>query len=58
MIKKDMTPAEYAKLAGCSLQNITKHLRKKKPKLPGVISIKKYSRFYLLEVNTKEISEK
>lgn len=46
---KQITPNQYAKWYGCTLQNITKHLRKENP-LPHVIRVIKYSRFYLLEV--------
>lgn len=46
---KDVTPKQYAKWYGCTLQNITKQIRKNK-ELPYVITIKKFSRFYLLEV--------
>lgn len=49
MKTKDITPLQYAKWKGCTLQNITKLIRNNK-ELPGVITIKKYSRFYLLEV--------
>lgn len=46
---KEITPSEYAAYRGCTLQNITLHLRKGN-KLPDVIKIKKYSRFYVLVV--------
>lgn len=46
---KDITPKQYANWYGCSLNNITKHLRKGNS-LPHVITIKRWSRFYLLEV--------
>lgn len=46
-----MTPAEYAKMIGCSPQYIHKVLKDgKKEKLPGVKGVKKYSRFYVLIV--------
>ncbi len=51
MRTKEITPIDYARLMGCSLQNITKHIRKQNFKrLPNVIRIKRYSRFYVLEV--------
>jgi hypothetical protein len=60
METKDITPIQYAKWYGCSLANITKHLRKGNS-LPYVITIKRWSRFYLLEVpkslNAKSFSE-
>lgn len=47
----DITPEKYAELAGCSIANVTKHLRKENFKyLPHIIRVKKYSRFYVLEV--------
>jgi hypothetical protein len=49
MQTKDITPKEYANFRGCSLQNITKHIRNNKS-LPHVITIKQWSRFYTLEV--------
>lgn len=45
----DITPKDYAKWRGCTLQNVTKHLRAGN-ELPHVIDIKRYSRFYLLVV--------
>jgi hypothetical protein len=51
---KEITPIQYADYKGWTLQNVTKHLRKKKDPLsglPDVIEVKKYSRFYLLEVD-------
>jgi hypothetical protein len=49
MKTKDIEPSQYAAWYGCSLQNVTKRLRQKK-KLEGVIRVKRFSRFYLLEV--------
>lgn len=46
---KDITTAEYAKLKGCTEQNISKHIRKGN-NLEHVIRIKHFNRFYLLEV--------
>ena len=46
---KRITPKQYADWKGCTLQNITKHLRNNKD-LEYVITVIKYSRFYLLEV--------
>lgn len=48
----DITPLQYAKLGilkGKTLQNVTKHLRAGNA-LPGVMKVKRFSRFYLLEV--------
>lgn len=47
---KEITPIQYADATDQTLQNVTKHLRHGK-ELPGVIEIKKYSRFYLLVVD-------
>lgn len=48
---KEITPARYAKWYGCSTQYIQKLLKDKKiALLPNVIRVKKYSRFYVLEV--------
>jgi Fic family protein len=49
MKTKDITPTEYAKMRGCTLQNVTKQIRKGKS-LPYVIRVKKFGRFYLLEI--------
>lgn len=49
MKTKDIEPSKYAIWYGCSLQYVTKQLRAGK-KLPHVIRVKKFSRFYLLEV--------
>lgn len=52
MKTKDITPSEYAKLGilrGNTAQNISKHLRAGNM-LPGVLKVKKFSRFYVLEV--------
>lgn len=49
MITKDIQPKEYAKWYGCSLQYIGKCIRNG-VELPYVLSIKKWSRFYLLVV--------
>lgn len=46
---KFISPIEYSKVVKKSIQNTTKHLRKGNL-LEGVISVKKYSRFYTLEV--------
>ena len=48
---KEITAKEYAKLRGCSEQNITKHIRNNNLEfLPYVIRIKRFSRFVVLEV--------
>ena len=52
---KDITPLQYAEWAGCTLQNVTKKIRNNGC-LDGVITIKKFSRFYLLEVPTSMTS--
>jgi len=46
---KRINAAQYAEWAGCTRQNITKHIANGTP-LQHVIKITKYSRFYLLEV--------
>lgn len=50
MNTKYVTPSQYAKWKGCTIQNITKHIRAGNG-LPHVLSIKNFSRFYLLEVS-------
>lgn len=51
---KYVTPTQYAKYYGCSLQNIGKHIRNETLfKLPNVISLKNAGRFYLIEVPEK-----
>jgi len=48
---KEITPSEYAEYLGCTLNNVTKHLRNGKYQyLPDVVKVKKYSRFYILIV--------
>lgn len=49
MATKDITPRQYAKVMGCTLQNVTKKIRNGSV-LSDVIKIKNFSRFYLLEV--------
>ncbi len=49
MKTKDITPLQYAKWRGQHITNISKHLRKGNP-LIHVLRVKKFSRFYLLEV--------
>jgi hypothetical protein len=51
MKTKEITPEQYAEWKGCTVQNITKHLRNGKFEfLPEVKGVKKYSRFYTLVV--------
>ena len=50
MPKKKITPSEYAKLRGISLQGVTEAIRKEWS-MPGVSSVEKFGRFYLLSVN-------
>ena len=50
MKTKDITVKEYANWYGCSVSNVTKQIRKKKP-LEGVLKIKAFGRFYLLSVD-------
>ena len=48
---KEITPTEYAKWYGCFPTYIQRILRAEElGKLPFVVSAKKYSRFYTLEV--------
>jgi hypothetical protein len=48
---KEVTPLQYSKYLGCSVQYIHKLLlRGQIGKLPNVIEVKRYSRFYLLVV--------
>ncbi len=47
---KEITPLQYADYMGMTLQNVTKHIRARN-ELDHVISIRKYSRFYLLIVD-------
>ncbi|HUM53556.1 MAG TPA: hypothetical protein PK431_17180 [Chitinophagales bacterium] len=50
IITKDISPKEYAAWRGCSVSNITKQIRHDRA-LPGVIKVKGFNRFYLLEVD-------
>lgn len=52
MKTKDITVKEYAKWYGCSVSNVTKQIRKRKP-LEGVLKVKPFGRFYLLSVDKK-----
>ncbi len=48
---KEITPLQYSKYLGCTVANVSKHLRNNKMQyLPDVIEVKHYSRFYLLIV--------
>jgi hypothetical protein len=49
---KEITAKQYAKIVGCTEQNITKHIRNNNWAFrPGVKRIKRYSRFVVLEVS-------
>lgn len=51
MARKEITPQAYAKIYGCSVQYIHRLLKEEKISLlPNVLSVKKYSRFYVLIV--------
>lgn len=51
MKTKDISPITYAKWYGCHKSYIHRLLKNKEiEKLPHVIAIKKYSRFYTLKV--------
>lgn len=51
MATKEITARAYAKLLGCSEQNVTKHIRNNKFEyLPHVIEVKRFSRFVVLVV--------
>lgn len=51
MKTKDISPGQYAKWKGCKVQYIHRLLLKEQlDKLPFVKSVKKYSRFYTLQV--------
>lgn len=50
MPKKKITPSEYAKLRGISLSGVTEAIRKQWS-MPGVSSVEKFGRFYLLTVS-------
>ena len=48
---KEITAKAYAKLLGCTEQNVTKHIRNGKFEfLPHVLRVKRFSRFVVLEV--------
>lgn len=52
-LTKEITPTQYANYLGCTVANVSKHLRNNKMQfLPDVIEVKKYSRFYLLVVDS------
>lgn len=47
----EVTPKKYAKWYGCNVQYIHRLLKEERiDLLPNVIRVKKYSRFYVLEV--------
>lgn len=51
MQKIEVTPQKYAKWYGCKVQYIHRLLKEERlDLLPNVIRVKKYSRFYVLEV--------
>lgn len=48
---KEITPQKYAKWYGCKVQYVHRMLKETQiDKLPYVQRVKKYSRFYVLEV--------
>lgn len=49
-MRKQLTPKEYADLRGLSTQCVIKRLQRDKP-LPGVVNVKRFSRFYVLEAD-------
>jgi len=50
---KDITPIEYAKYRGWSVQNVRKHFKATGlEKFPEVISVKHFSRFYVFVVDS------
>lgn len=53
MKQKVITPKDYAKERGISLQAVTKSIRTKAA-LPGISKISKYGRFYLLTVKNEK----
>lgn len=49
---KEITPLQYSIYLGCTVANVSKHLRNSKLEyLPDVLAVKRYSRFYLLVVD-------
>lgn len=52
-----LTPTQYAEKRGVSLQSVTELIRKQSV-LPAVTEIKKFGRFYLLEVDVNQLKKK
>jgi len=55
-----MNPVQYAQLRSISPAGVTKAIRKaklrgEKPKLPGVIKVETFSKYYVLTCNMDEI---
>jgi len=51
MKTKDISPKQYAKWKGCEVQYIHRLLKEERwDRLPHIVSVKRYSRFYTLEV--------
>jgi hypothetical protein len=51
-----LTPTQYAEKRGITLQAVTDFIRKKKD-LPAVTEVKKFGRFYLLEVDVNQLKQ-
>lgn len=49
VLTKDITPTQYAKWRKCSLSNIIKQIKYNR-ELPQVLEVKRFGRFYLLNV--------
>lgn len=52
-----LTPTQYAEKRGVSLQSVTELIRKERV-LPAVTEVKKFGRFYLLEVDVNQLKKK
>ena len=53
---EQLTPTQYAEKRGISLQAVTESIREGR-QLPAVINVKKYGRFYLLEVDVNQLKK-
>jgi hypothetical protein len=54
---EQLTPTQYAAIRGVTLQAVTDLIRRNR-ELPGVLEVKKFGRFYLLDVDVNQLKMK
>ena len=53
---EQLTPTQNAELRGISLQAVTERIRENLA-IPAVIEVKKFGRFYILEVDVNQLKK-